>query len=70
MLDSAAYDTAGFSHMTYYIIIVLANTNRGPRWAAAFTGVVQAISYDNYTTTLLDCYVSKCKCMFLAHHET
>ena len=42
MLDSAAYDTAGFSHMTYYIIIVLANTNRG--WAAAFAEVVQAIS--------------------------
>jgi len=31
MLDSAAYDAAGFSHMTYYIIIiiVLANSNRG-----------------------------------------
>jgi len=25
---------------------------------------------DNYTTTLPDCYISKCECMFLAHHET
>ena len=44
MLDSAAYDIAEFSHMTYYIIIVFANTNRGPGLAAAVAGVVQAIS--------------------------